>query len=146
MEGYNNGLERSTSVFEILEHTADVGIRASGPTLVGAFTETARGMFSIIGDAEGCDGSLEVDISAEGHDNGSLLHGFLSELLFLHEVEGIFLTGFDLTVDGFTIRGTGRGCPSSRARISAEVKAVTYHRLDVVQTPDGWECTVLFDI
>jgi len=146
MEGYNNGLERSTYVFDILEHTADVGIRASGPTLVRAFTEMARGMFSIIGDAAGCGSRLEVDISAEGHDRESLLHGFLSELLFLHEVEGIFLTEFDLTVDGHTIRGKGRGCPSSLARILAEVKAVTYHRLKVVQTPDGWECEVLFDI
>ena len=137
---------RSTFVFEILEHTADVGIRASGPTLVAAFAETARGMFSIIGEAGGCESSLEVEISAEGHDRESLLHGFLSELLFLHEVEGVFLTGLDLTVDGLTVKGTGRGCPSSGARISAEVKAVTYHRLKVVQTPDGWECEVLFDI
>jgi len=139
-------MARSIFVFEILEHTADVGIRASGPTIVEAFTETARGMFSIIGDAGGCDSSLVVDVSADGHDNESLLHGLLSELLFLHEVEEVFLTELDLTLDGLTVKGTGRGCPSSSASILSEIKAVTYHRLKVERTHDGWVCEVLFDI
>ncbi len=145
-EGFYIDRNAPCSVYEVLEHTADVGIRGAGPTLEEAFRETARGMFSIIGTASELPCSMEVAVTADGHDHESLLHGLLSELLFVHEVSEIFVTDLELVLDGLSLKGTARGCPASLSEISSEIKAVTYHRLSVAETAEGWVCEVLFDI
>jgi SHS2 domain-containing protein len=133
-------------MFELIEHTADIGVRATGRTLEEMFSEAAVGMFSIIAEPEGCRGSVRKAVIAEGHDNESLLHGFLSELLYIHEVDALFLTGFDLNIQGVGLKGVVTGCPVDEVEVLAGIKAVTFHRLTVVQTRDSWVCEVLFDI
>ncbi|HID74075.1 MAG TPA: archease, partial [Thermoplasmata archaeon] len=58
----------SPAVFELLDHTADVGVRARGRTLEEAFAETARGMAAIMADTTGCVPSVERHVEVEGHD------------------------------------------------------------------------------
>ena len=131
--------------FEVLDHTADVGIRAEGSTLEEAFSECARGMFSLMGDIESCRPEISVEIDVEGHDLESLLYAFLSELLYLSETEEVLFSRFDIAMEGTRIRGSASGCRIADVERHMEIKAVTYHMLSV-EVGETVRCQVLFDI
>ena len=76
----NSGPE-SVQPFEIVDHTADVGVRAYGATPEELFANAALGMFSIIGDVERVAPRETRDVRAEAEDVALLLAAFLGELL-----------------------------------------------------------------
>lgn len=132
--------------YEELEHTADVGIRAYGDSVNEIFENAAMGMFDLMTDVSLVRPVGEVKVEVQAHDLGSLLVDWLSELLFLHEVDHAFFAEFVVAVEGLDLRGTARGeeVDPGRHRLEAQVKAVTYHKLEV--NPEEGYATVIFDI
>jgi SHS2 domain-containing protein len=139
----------SENVYETFDHTADLGLRIAAPDVDGLFVEAGRGLFSIIvenlGDVRP---QREVEIRIDGTDREYLLFDWLNELLYRWETEHLLLAEFDVRVDesGLVARARGETADSERHQLSHEVKAITYHRLAVVQTPDGWAAEVIVDI
>jgi len=145
----------SSPPFEILEHTADVGLRAFGATLPELFANAARGLIALaleplgIGDAapqaipEQC-----RKLSARGEDREELLVHFLSEILYALDTEGWRFAEFRFqTLAANLIEAEGWGSCAERSEHSrVAVKAVTYHQVSVTQTAEGWEAVVYFDI
>ncbi len=133
--------------YNTFEHTADVGIEARGETLEEAFANAARGMFSIIVDGSDIDVRQQREISLEAADDDQLLVDWLSELLYIHDVEGLVFDSFDLSIDD-GLHAIARGEPYSREKhgYGSEIKAVTYHLLAIKRTKKGIELKVLFDI
>jgi len=86
----------------------------------------------------------EFSIAVEGFDNESLVVNFLSELIYLYNVEKVFVWSFDLKVEGFNVAGKVYGLPVEQ--VSAELKAATYANLKVEHKNGQWEATVVFDI
>jgi SHS2 domain-containing protein len=85
------------------------------------------------------------------------LRGLLAEALYVFATEHFLVATADVTVRGFAAGpedGAGEvaavlwGEPyePGRHRLLTEVKAVTYHRLQVSHTADGWVATVLLDV
>lgn len=135
--------------FELLEHTADTGIRAYGKTLEDVFANCALGMISIILEPERVHPREEVEIEAGGRDLESTLVAWLEEILFLVEGEGMAFRGFEVEkVEDDSVKGKGRGEPldPSRHEIKGEIKAPTYHRIRVARERDGWTAQVIFDV
>ena len=134
--------------FEITDHTADVGITAYGATLEELFANAALGMFSIVGDPGKVSPreTREVDVRAQGRE--SLLAAFLSELLYLFEVERFVTHDAQVTkVSDTEVTATARGeAIGPHHDLYTEIKAVTHHGLRVEQVGDMWEADVLFDI
>jgi SHS2 domain-containing protein len=135
--------------FEIIEHTADVGIRAWGDSIEEAFENAALGMFSIIADVSKVDliGEAEVRVNNESLDE--LLVDWLSELLYLFDAERIFLGKFEVKIDKkdrYYLKGRvyGEKYDPKKHGMGVEIKAVTYHMLKV--DTDKNEVEVLFDI
>jgi SHS2 domain-containing protein len=132
--------------FEELDHTADVGIRAYGKTLDELFANAAAGMFSLITDLAAVRpvGEYEVKISAK--DAKALLFDFLSELVFLHDTQKLLFCEFDVTVAGLAVDARARGERIDRTRhpLHLNVKAVTYHAMEV--DPERGVAQVIFDI
>ena len=150
--------------YEILEHTADVGLRAYGRTLPELFVNAAHGMIvlalepPVVPVPSGAEGS-EVEpqdvrpaqcrtLTARGEDREELLVHFLSEILYALDAEGWQFSEFRIqTLESNTIEAEGWGEQSERsAHRRVAVKAVTYHQVSVTQTPEGWEAVVYFDI
>ena len=130
--------------FEEIEHTADWAFRAFGATLSELFENAARALSSLEGAAEQPT-MVTRDVQVEGIDLESLLVNWLSELLFLQETRGETYHRFtvvELTPTSLTaqIQG-GRAGP-----LNKYVKAVTYHNLEIKQTPEGWQATVVVDV
>lgn len=134
--------------YNTFEHTADIGIEARGATLEEAFANAARGMFSIIVDGSDIDAIERKEIALEATDDDEqLLVDWLSELLYIHDVEGLVFDRFDITIDD-GLHATAWGEPYSREKhgYGSEIKAVTYHMLAIKRNKKAVEIKVLFDI
>ncbi|OHB28640.1 MAG: hypothetical protein A2X84_06205 [Desulfuromonadaceae bacterium GWC2_58_13] len=135
--------------FRLLAHTADMGIEATAASLEGVFIEAARGLRSIIFGETPIAATREVPVEVRGADSGELLVGWLSEILYLFEVHG--LAPADFVVDeitGGTLRGKvkGESFDPSRHPVEREVKAITYHQLNVAKDAAGWWARLYVDL
>ena len=133
--------------FELIEHTADVGIKAFGETLSESFENAAKGMFEIISDSNINEvGEHHIEIKSQNIEQ--LLVDFLSELLYIHTVEYIMFNRCEVEINKgeFSLNANvfGENFDEKKHEIT-EIKAVTYHMLKV-EKKDLWTVQVLFDI
>ena len=133
--------------FEILEHTADVGVRALGSTPREVFEQATRGLLDITG-ATGAGSGERVAISVGGNDFGAVLVDWLEEVLYLQDARDAVVTDLAVgKVDETTASGWVDIAPRGKELEGTAVKAITYHQLSVARRDDGmWEATVYFDI
>lgn len=133
--------------YELIEHTADVGVKAYGSTLPEAFMHAAEGMFDIITDESTIEPIGAYDIELEAPDLEQLLVDWLSKLLFLNGAYDLVFGKFEVTITGnhLSARVYGENYDIKKHRMGVEIKAVTYHMLQVHgQAP--MYVQVLFDI
>ena len=135
--------------YETFDHTADIGIRAFGRTVEEVFANAAYALFDQLTDLRKVgDGAIQ-EISVEGADREDLLIRWLGELLFLCQGRGYLFKEFSiLHLDSNFLRAIARGeiFDPSRHRFKTEIKAVTYHQVEVKLKDKGWEGKVVFDI
>ena len=136
-------------MYEVFDHTADLGLRVRGRDLSELFAEAARGFLSILVRDPGAVRSIEERACRiEGAEADLLLLDWLNDLLFAFDTERLLLAEFDVRVDGSGLRGTGRGetMDPQRHEMDHEIKAITYHGLKVVRAGEGWLAEVIVDI
>ena len=134
--------------FEIIDHTADIGIRAYGANMSQAFANAARGLFSLITELDDIEEILHRDIELTATDPESLLVDWLNEFIYLFDAENLVFRRFDITqLDDTYLKATSYGekVDSTRHKLKLGVKAATYHMLKVNRN-DGCQIQVLFDI
>jgi SHS2 domain-containing protein len=136
--------------FRYLEHTADAEFVAYGKTVDEAFVNAARAMFGLMVDFSRVrpDEAREVSLTAGSLED--LLYDWLSELLFMNEVDRLVFSKFEvkITKDG-DYRLEAKACGetiSPRHEIFLHIKAVTYHDLRVESRNNVYEAQVLLDI
>ena len=134
--------------FEIIEHTADIGIAAYGSALERAFANAAYALFSLMVDPKSVHTTLcrEVEVTAE--DQEDLLVAWLNELLYLHEVESVLFRRFEvreLTESRLRSRCYGELIDPARHKMKMGIKAATYHML-TIQRENGFRVQVLLDV
>jgi SHS2 domain-containing protein len=137
-----------TREFEILDHTADIGIIAYGADIKQAFANAARGLFSLITDLGDVEERLHRDIELSAADEESLLVDWLNELVFYFDTEGIIFRRFEISQLNnrhLKARGYGEKVDNSKHRLKRGVKAATYHMLKI-EKDNGCRLQVLFDI
>ncbi len=134
--------------FEIIDHTADIGIMAYGTDLSQVFVNAARAMSSLITELDDVAEALYRDIEVHAPDRESLLVEWLNELIYLFDAENIIFKRFDIVELDNTLlkaRSYGEKVDSSRHRIKMGIKAATYHMLKV-EGGKEFSAQVLFDI
>jgi SHS2 domain-containing protein len=132
--------------YEVLEHTADVMIKAHGLTIEECFQNAAFGMMDQIVDASSAEAVVVEEITVEGATLDELLYSFLSEVLFIFDARGLVLSEFDVTFGVGMLKCQARGERFDAMKHSPrqEIKAVTYHLLQVNEEEPS--ITVLFDV
>jgi len=135
--------------YELIDHTADVGLKAYGKTLSEAFENAAKGMFDIITDISEIESIGQYDIELEASDLEQLLVDWLSDLLYLNTarnlVFGFFKVDLDEKNNKLNAKIFGEKFDLSKHKIGSEIKAVTYHILEV-KNKKPYHVQVLFDI
>jgi len=143
--------------FEQLSHTADIKIRAYGETIEQVFRNALIGMFQAIEPrAKGCRVQKErlvcdqlpehhtVDVRAR--DREILLVDFLSEALYLSDLHNQAYLDVEIhEMSDNHVRATLHGVTIEGFEV-VEIKAVTYHELQVRQVDGIWQAEIVFDI
>jgi SHS2 domain-containing protein len=120
--------------FELIDHTADVGIIAYGSDLQEAFANSAYGMFSLMADLDGVKEKVSRKVHVEATDQEALLVSWLNELLYLFDVEHVIFKRFDITAlsqNRLQAKVYGEKIDKSRHQLKTGVKAATYHMLKI---------------
>lgn len=136
-------------MFELFEHTADLGLRVRAPSLDELLVEAAHGLLAMLVANPDAVRPLQTKaIFLSAQEPSYLLFDWLSELLFAFESDKLLLSHFELKLNGLELNALCRGEPMDTARhiMEHEVKAITYHGLHVEQLADGWNAEVIVDI
>jgi SHS2 domain-containing protein len=136
--------EKSESGFLELAHTADWALKVWGPDLAHLLSEAAYGMYALMEVELSQDQPVALPLEMKADDGESLLVSFLSELLYLGEEQGLAFDRLQLEVQDLELSGMLHGGLIQSQR--KEIKAVTYHELEIIHTGDHYEATIVFDV
>ena len=130
----------------LIDHTADLMVKAFGSTVEECFANAGFALFDQTVDLANVGTSEEVRFEVEGMDDEDMLYSFLSELLFMLDCDEMVFKELKVGFDGNKVVCDGRGekLDRSKHRTRSEIKAVTYHRMEVDRTAPS--VTVVFDV
>ena len=133
--------------YEILEHKADLKIRAFGKDKPELFSNALLGMSeSMKTEVKKPAEKTKREIKTKSTDLPALLVDFLSEALYLSQVQKEVFS--DIIFKKLTDKELGGELIGQKIeRFGEDIKAVTHHQLEVKQNKDGsWQAIILFDI
>jgi SHS2 domain-containing protein len=140
--------------FELLEHTADAYIAAYGKDLTEAFENAGRAMFNVMTEVEKVSPLSEDRVETEGEDEYSLLYSWLEALLVKSEINGMLYAKFRISRMYRTAEGRlrleatvwGEKFDPQKHLQKVGVKAVTYHRMEILKRPGKVTLRFILDI
>ncbi|HEY2909018.1 MAG TPA: archease [Gemmataceae bacterium] len=136
-------------MYELFEHTADLGMRAEAADLDSLFAEAAAALLAaIVEEPASVRPVIDHRVDIPGTDREYLLFDWLKELLYRFEDRQMLFSRFDVKVTDAGLSGTIWGEPFDQDRhaLGHEVKAITYHELKVAPTSTGWLAEAIVDI
>jgi len=132
-------------LYEIVQHTADIRMRVSAPSLGELFADALRGLMDVVKPEGVANGPARAEIHLTAPDTTALLIDFLNEVLTRSHIDHAVYprvtfrllsgTALDADLSGFRVAGFGE-----------DVKAVTYHEADVRESGGNWSTTLVFDV
>lgn len=129
--------------------TADLTVDAWGDTLGEAFANVALAMFNAMTPLDGIEEHETRTFEVEGDDLGALLFNFLDELLYIHEVDLIVFSKFNVKLDKeriwLTAECRGEHFNLERHQQGIAIKAVTFHKMNIARDDKGWVIRVVLD-
>ncbi len=135
--------------FEVLDHTADIGLAIYGEDLKTLFEHAGEGFFHIITDLKRVKPRVEKRVELSGESLDRLMVDWLGELLYLHDVDHFLFREFVVeTVGEEGLKAVAKGEPYREGAhvIKTQVKAVTYHQIRVEKMNGGWRARVILDL
>jgi len=135
--------------YQIIDHTADLGIIVKGPDVKSLFILTAQAMTDLMVKGDISEKTVIRDVLVEGEDFPDLMVRWLGEILYLFEGESLIVNSIEInSISPIRLKaklGLNKFDPEKH-EIIREIKAVTYHQISVDKVNDGWEARVIFDI
>jgi SHS2 domain-containing protein len=135
--------------FEIIDHTADIGIVVYGADIKELFANAALGLFNLIADLDGLNENIKRDVEMSAEDVEVLLVEWLNELIYISDVEHVIFKRFEINSFSNTeIKATcyGEKIKPDQKRLKREIKAATYHMLRIDKENNGYKVQIIFDI
>jgi SHS2 domain-containing protein len=139
-----------TAGFKEIEHTADWELMVWAPDLPGLLEQAAQGMYALAGLTAGAGPHGQRNLEIQAPDPEGLLVNFLAELLYFEADEGLVFDRFKLKViqlsdvKGYKLSAMLVGAPKDAP--GKDIKAVTYHKLNIEQGSRGFEVRIVFDV
>ena len=135
--------------YKLIDHTADFGIHVFGADPKELFSNAAFATFDTLTEIDLLKSLETTNLRVTGDDWSDLMVNWLRELLYLWN-------GKELLVKKTQILALSENELSAnveldpfdpgRHEIKIEIKAVTYHQIQVSRGPVGWEAKIIFDI
>jgi SHS2 domain-containing protein len=157
--------DRRAHAYVELEHPSDLFLEIHGHDLPELFENALLAFYDQVAETEGFEARRELTLSVGEPGLDEALRSLLAEALYHFDTQGFVATGGRVTVEESpepaSAGPAGRDAKHNEWRLSArlwgdnadrechvllhEIKAVTYHRLTVSESDEGWEATVLLD-
>ncbi len=137
-------MEKAAAGFREVEHAADWALQVWAPNLPALLEQAARGMIALAGIQMAESPVEEGDIELTFSDREQLLVKFLNEILYWIEQENLAFTEYKISLSDGELKAHVIGYPVRS--IGKAIKAVTYHMLEVLQTNEGYEAYIVFDV
>ena len=138
------GMRKTSWGYEEMEHTADWELHVWAASMEELFIAAAFGMNSLAGLKLESTPRIIREVVINAGDPETMLVSFLSELLYFSEMDGLGFDNFQITIAGDSVSGILTGAPIES--IEKEIKAVTYHNLEILKTQCGLEARIVFDV
>lgn len=136
--------------YELVEHTADTGIRVKAKDLKALFRNSGLAMFDIIAEKKSKEQrakSKEILIKQKADNLEELFINWLNELLSLSAVKELIFTDFKINRLGNNyLSATAYGINANECKVNVEIKAATRHELKIEKIKSGWQAEVIFDV
>jgi SHS2 domain-containing protein len=135
--------------YRLIDHTADFGLEIFGRSPGDLFRQAAMAMTDLLTDPALLKEQRRHTLDIEGSDWEDLLINWLRELLYMYNGEARFVTGIDIiSIEQTSLRAevASEAYRVGHHEIRNEIKAVTYHQLEVKADDDGWRARVIFDV
>jgi len=137
------------SEYTLLDHTADLAIQVRGKDVKNLFENAAKALTHIMLGGNTSGNTSSVNISLSGQDLADLLVRWLGEILYLLEGERLVVSASTIQIlTAAELEAVVEVVPFDPEihKILSEIKAVTYHQVEVADKGGRWEAKVTFDI
>jgi SHS2 domain-containing protein len=135
--------------FEMIDHTADIGVIVYGTDIKELFSNAALALFSLITEPESIEDKLKLNLKVGSENADGLLVEWLNELIYFFDAKHLLFNRCDiesLTDNQLNATCRGEGFDPTRHKIKRGVKAATYHMLKLDKNSEGYKAQVIFDI
>ena len=135
--------------YEIIEHTADIGIKVKGRDLKELFKNAAAAMFDLIAERKdlrpvSCE---KIKVEEDAADLEELFINWLNELLSLSATKELIFPAFEIKkLDKKNLKAIAMGENINKYKVNREIKAATYHALEIKKSGSVWLAKVIFDV
>lgn len=134
--------------YEVIEHTADIGLRIYARDLKELFINAAVGLFSLITDLKKVNTCVELRVELKEENREELIVSWLNELLFQFSTHDFIPKEFKIdkiSEEDISARIFGEKIDLDRHKILSEIKAATYHDLEIKEIKEGFSARIIFD-
>jgi len=135
--------------YKLIDHTADFGLHVYGSDSKELFANAAHAMFDLITDVGKLEGLDDCNIRVEGDDWPDLMVNWLRELLYFWNGKEMLVKTADiisLSENDLSAKLIFDQYAPDRHVIKTEIKAVTYHQIQVISGPSRWDAKIIFDV
>jgi SHS2 domain-containing protein len=135
--------------YRLIDHTADFGMQVFGSDSQELFSNAALALFDVITEMDVLKGCNSCNITASGEDWPDLMINWLREVLYLWNGKEMLVKSvqiLSLSENNISAKIYFDAYMPDRHIIKTEIKAVTYHQIQVKSSPSGWKAQIIFDI
>ena len=135
--------------YQIIDHTADLGIIVDGTDEKNLFIRTAQAMTDLMVEGDISKETVIKDVVIEGEDFPDLMVRWLGEILYLFDGENLIVNSITIkSISPTKLKSTLTltSFETEHYQVKREIKAVTYHQISVDKVNDRWQARIIFDI
>ena len=135
--------------YHLIDHTADFGIHVSGTNSKDLFANAVEALFDVITEIDSLTGHDSCHMEVSGDDWSDLMVNWLREILYLWNGREMLVKSvqiLSLSENKISAKIYFDAYMPDRHSIKTEIKAVTYHQIQVKSSPSGWKAQIIFDI
>lgn len=137
--------------YEYFETTADIGVTACGESLENAFINSALGTMNLITSINQIKPKITKKVEIKSEDIYGLLYDWITELLILLDSDFFIASEYDIKItknNEYILTGniTGDIYNTDLYNYKTEVKAITYHNMDIKKIGDKYKLNFILDL
>jgi len=135
--------------YELIDHTADIGLRIFGGSLEELFQNAGFALFDVLTGSEKVMPREKRTFELERENLEELLVEWLGTLLYVFDTEQFLCSSFKvIRLDNNRLHAEAAGeyYQDGVHSIATAVKAITYHQLTLSEKNGLWEATVIVDV